>query len=62
MPDPDDDKCPDREGSLMRFAKNIPATLPSCATIAPILHAAMHVMPERRGITFNIGAADAAGR
>lgn len=35
----DDDERPDREGSLMRLAKNIPAKLPSYATIAPILHA-----------------------
>ena len=55
-------KRPDRESSVMRFAKNIPATLPSCATIAPILHAATHVTPEHRGITLNTGAADADGR
>jgi hypothetical protein len=48
-------------GLLMRLAKNIPATLPSYATIAPILHA-QHVTPAQRGITFRIGAADATGR
>jgi hypothetical protein len=62
MPSPDDAERSDREGYLMRFAKNIPAKLPSCATIAPILHAEMHVTPERRGINLNIGAADADGR
>ena len=46
----------------MRLAKNIPAKLPSYATIAPILHAQMHVTPAQRGITLNTGAADADGR
>jgi hypothetical protein len=49
------------QGLLMRLVKNIHATLPSYATIAPILHA-QHVTPAQRGITLNIGAADATGR
>src|SRR5208283_4729397 len=51
-----------REGPMMRLGKNIPATLPSYATIAPILHAQLHVTPAHRGITLNEGAADANGR
>jgi len=48
-------------GLLMRLAENIHATLPSYATIAPILHV-QHVTPAQRGITFSTGAADATGR
>jgi hypothetical protein len=47
---------------MMRLGENIPATLPSYATIAPILHAETHVTPTQRGTTLNEGAADADGR
>jgi hypothetical protein len=48
--------------SLMRLGENIPATLPTYATIAPILHARTHVTPTQRGTTPSKGAADADGR
>ena len=50
-----------QQSLLMRLVKNIHATLPSYATIAPILHA-QHVTPVQSGITHNTGAADATGR
>jgi hypothetical protein len=48
--------------SMMRLGENIPATLPTYATIAPILHAETHVTLTQRGTTLNEGAADADGR
>jgi hypothetical protein len=51
-----------REGYLMRHGKNIPATRPFYATIAPILHKQLHGTLTQRDTTLNIGAADADGR
>jgi hypothetical protein len=46
----------------MRIDENIPATHPSYATVAPILHLRMPCDPANRSATFNNGAADANGR
>jgi hypothetical protein len=46
----------------MRIDENIPATHPSYATVAPILHLRMQYDPANRSATFNNGAADANGR
>jgi hypothetical protein len=46
----------------MRIDENIPATHPTYATVAPILHLRMQCDPADRSATFNNGAADANGR
>jgi hypothetical protein len=44
-------------GGTMRLDENIPATAPSYATVAPILHNHDHAQSADRGITLNNGAA-----
>jgi hypothetical protein len=47
---------------MTRTDKNIHATYPQSATVAPILSRWIRVLPTHRGTTHNQGAADADGR
>jgi hypothetical protein len=47
---------------MMRIDENIPATPPTYATVAPILHIKMLTDASKRSINPNHGAADEYGR